>query len=62
MFVFSNQALDGIRKSLADFGETSGTKTRWKFLERIVCVAAWKKLHALGCSILIDDGKRSKPF
>ena len=44
------QAFDRIRQHVASKKDESedGSKTRWSFLGRDVCVSAWKRLHALG--------------
>lgn len=41
------KAFEAIRKTVQS-GE-SGGRTQWSFLGRDVCVAAWKRLHGLGC-------------
>lgn len=50
---FSIKAFDRIRKTIGMLeaegeGDRRCTRTSWKFLERSVCVSAWKRLHALG--------------
>ena len=45
---WSFEALGRIRAAVDKHGD--GPRTKWKFLGKDVCVAAWKKkLHALGC-------------